>query len=283
MAKSLAAKFEGVEIRHRSPGKEASSHGALLDLGWSFSPRVEDTAPDTIVLDLAGLASLFGSEENIAQSIDAAAPPISVSTPMWPSLATWKRPCLRRAVFPELRKFLRVKNEGVWAAYPVHFLPASQEILETLERWGIRNCEAFAALPLLDLSERIGQAGVRLHELARGAYPRSLILAEPGHSFEEEMTLEDAVEELEPLAFILGRLLDQLTARLDARSLAVNSIRVQFELDTASQMEVSEFAAAREAARQKRTAGKRAQQRTCQSLTKKFLRCRCPCAIPKCC
>jgi protein ImuB len=69
ISKSLAAKFEGVEIRHRSPGKEASSHAALLDLAWSFSPRVEDTAPDTMVLDLAGLASLFGSEENIADQL----------------------------------------------------------------------------------------------------------------------------------------------------------------------------------------------------------------------
>src|SRR5579863_2933640 len=60
MDKSLAAQFAGVEIRHRSPDKEKASHAALLDLGWSVSPRVEDTALDTIILDLAGLASLFG-------------------------------------------------------------------------------------------------------------------------------------------------------------------------------------------------------------------------------
>ena len=40
---------------------------ALMDVAWSISPRVEDTAPDTIVLDLEGLASLFGSEEEIAR------------------------------------------------------------------------------------------------------------------------------------------------------------------------------------------------------------------------
>ena len=50
------------------------------------------------------------------------------------------------------------------------------EILETLERWGVRTCEALAALPVLELSERLGQEGVRLHELARGdasAFPGS--------------------------------------------------------------------------------------------------------------
>jgi protein ImuB len=95
----------------------------------------------------------------------------------------------------------------------------------------VRTCAALAALPVLDLSERLGQEGVRLHALARGENARALILAEPAAYFEEEMELDDAVEELEPLAFILGRLLDQLCARLNARSLAVQVIRVRFDLE----------------------------------------------------
>ncbi len=101
---------------------------------------------------------------------------------------------------------------------------------KTLARWGIRTCAALAALPVLQLSERLGQEGVRLHELARGARVRSLALAEPGIYFEEEMELEDAVEDLEPLSFLLGRLLDQLCARLQARSLAASAIHLRFDL-----------------------------------------------------
>ena len=66
MARTLAEQFETVQIRPRSRAQEKAAHAALLDLGWSISPRVEDTAPDTIVIDLAGLSSLFGSEESIA-------------------------------------------------------------------------------------------------------------------------------------------------------------------------------------------------------------------------
>jgi protein ImuB len=62
---------------------------------------------------------------------------------------------------------------------------------------------------------------------------RSLVLAQTSLSFEEEMELEDSVEELEPLSFILGRLLDQLCARLNARSLAAHSIHARFKLDPA--------------------------------------------------
>jgi hypothetical protein len=67
MTKSQVAEFCNVEIRHRSEAQEKAVHAALLDVAWSVSPRVEDTAADTIVLDLEGLASLFGADESIAR------------------------------------------------------------------------------------------------------------------------------------------------------------------------------------------------------------------------
>ena len=52
---------------------------------------------------------------------------------------------------------------------PVGTLLPSPEILETLARWGVETCGALAALPVIQLSERLGQEGVRLHTLgARG-------------------------------------------------------------------------------------------------------------------
>jgi len=45
------------------------------------------------------------------------------------------------------------------------------------------------------------------------------------------MELEYAVTELEPLSFILGRLLNQLCARLAARSLATNELKLQLGLE----------------------------------------------------
>ena len=91
---------------------------------------------------------------------------------------------------------------------------------------------------MLELSERLGQEGVRLHEWARGAGVRSMILAESATCFEEEIELEDSVEELEPLSFLLGRLLDQLCVRLTARSLAVCAIHLRFELDPCGRKEL---------------------------------------------
>src|ERR1700731_4812801 len=69
MTKAQVAEFCGVEIRQRSEAQEKTAHAALLDVGWSVSPRVEETAPDTIALDLEGLTSLFGADENIAREL----------------------------------------------------------------------------------------------------------------------------------------------------------------------------------------------------------------------
>jgi len=59
------------------------------------------------------------------------------------------------------------------------------------------------------------------------------VIAEADLVFEEEMELDDAVEELEPLSFVLGRLLGQLCVRLTARAMAASVLRVRFDLQPA--------------------------------------------------
>ena len=56
-------------LRPRSPLQESSAHAALLDCAQSFSPCVEDAACDTVLLDLAGMESLFGSLTKISCAI----------------------------------------------------------------------------------------------------------------------------------------------------------------------------------------------------------------------
>lgn len=230
MAKSQAAQFCAVEIRQRSRLQEKSAHAALLDLGASVSPRMEDTAPDIIILDIAGLTSLFGSEENIARQLMQRASGLGLITHI--AVSSNLEVALHAARGLSGITLIPSGEEAkCLGELPVRALLPSAEILETLEHWGVRDCAALAALPLLQLSERLGQEGVRLHELARGASLRSIALAEPAVHFEEEMALDFAVAELEPLAFLLGRLLDQLCARLQARALAACAIRLRFDLE----------------------------------------------------
>lgn len=238
MTKSQAVQFPSLEIRLRARSAEQCTHAALLDLGWSVSPRVEDTAADSIVIDLAGLACLFGSEEAIANLLAKRASDLGLIVQI--AVSSNLEVALHAARgFPGITVIPPGEESRRLGPLPFQVFSPPAEILGTLERWGVRTCEALAKLPLLELSERLGQQGVQLHQWARGASVRSMILAEPTLSFEEEMALEYAAEEFEPLAFLLGRLLDQLCARLTARSLAACALRLRFGLDTSCDREAS--------------------------------------------
>ena len=44
-------------------------HELLVELAYCFSPKIEETASDTVVLDIAGCELLFGTPAEIAESI----------------------------------------------------------------------------------------------------------------------------------------------------------------------------------------------------------------------
>jgi protein ImuB len=229
MTKTNAAQFAGVELRPRSRPREKATHAALLDIGWSVSPQIEDTAEDAIVLDLSGLDHLFHAGEEIAARLMQ----LSFGCGLLPNVAiasNIEAALLAARGFTGITVIPPGKESQYLSRLPACVLPLSGETAETLSRWGVHTCGAFAELPVLQISERLGQEGVCLHALARGAESRSLIVAEQESAFEEAMELEDAIEELDPLSFLLGRLLDQLCVRLVARSLAAASIRVHLEL-----------------------------------------------------
>jgi protein ImuB len=229
MTKAQVAQFLNVHICMRSEAQEKAAHAALLDAAWSVSPRVEDAGPDTILLDLEGLASLFGADENIAQELAQRVAGIGLAARV--AVAANMEVAVHAARgFPGITVIAAGAERKRLGALPVGVLTTQAETLGILERWGVETLRALAALPVLQLSERLGQEGVRLSELARGVRQRSLVLAQPSTQFLEEMELDDAVEELEPLSFLLGRLLDQLCARLEARALAVRAVRIRFEL-----------------------------------------------------
>src|SRR5262252_8989920 len=56
-------------LHQRSPLQENSAHSALLDVAHAFTPRVEDTAADTLLLDLTGMERLFGAPVKMAREL----------------------------------------------------------------------------------------------------------------------------------------------------------------------------------------------------------------------
>ena len=56
-------------------------------------------------------------------------------------------------------------------------------------------------------------------------------MVDPPRNVEERIELEDAITDLASLAFILNRLLNQLSARVRARGVATEEIRLRLDLE----------------------------------------------------
>ena len=253
MTKLQAETCSGLVLRPRSLLAEAAAHAALLDCAQSFSPIVEDTAADTVILDIEGLERLFGPPAAIARDLARRASDLgmeaNVAAAANPDAALHAArgfygvtviPCgkgaerLGELPLPVLLPGLPNKNLA-----DRNHAEARRELLQTLDRWGVRTFRALAALPEVALSERLGQPGVHLQKMARGETARTLVLAHPPLNFEEAVELEYPVALLEPLTFILNRMLEQLCARLTVRALATNELRLHLELDT-SEVDIQE-------------------------------------------
>jgi protein ImuB len=251
MTKLQAAIFTLAILRQRSAERETSAHAALLDMAFGFSPRVEDTADDRLLLDLSGLERLHGSASAMARELAArvntaglegnvaiAANPESAMHAACGFTGTTVIPAgeesRRLGVLP-LNVLLdsfdmpRTRKSTSAAARECEQLRA--QMLDTLERWGVRDFRSLALLPEHALASRLGEAGARLQRLARGAELRTLTLCEPELRFEEALELESPVETLEPLSFLLNRLLEQLCARLESRALAAHELHMRLHLE----------------------------------------------------
>ncbi len=246
MTKAQAELCPELMLRPRSPLQESAAHAALLDCAQSFSPCVEDAAAGTAILDLAGLESLFGPLPVIAQNLFLRAANLGLdgnvalaSNPDAAVLAA--RGFSGVTIIPSGQEAEQLGSLSIEVLFPENSgkekRDEKKEIdrrLETLSRWGVRNLSALAALPEVALSERLDQQGLRLQQLARGAASRTLVPVEAPPVFEEAIELEYPIMLLEPLAFLLHRLLEQICQRLAARALNTQELHLTLELESFS-------------------------------------------------
>lgn len=226
----LQAEACRVAVRRRVQEQEDSAQASLIDCAYCFSPRVEATAPGTIIIDLSGTERLLGDGKTIVQCIRTHVAQCgfesNISIAANPDAAQYAAKGISGITIIPAGKEVQCLG-----CLPVDVLELEPDVLDTLDAWGIHDFKSLAALPPIPLSERLGQRGLYLQRLAKGAAMRELIPAEPPMSFEECEELEEPVELLEPLTFILNHLLEQLMRRLARRSLATDHIEVDLTLE----------------------------------------------------
>ncbi len=237
-------------LRQRSPQQENAAHAALLDVAHAFSPRVEDADCDTLLLDLTGLERLYGVPARMGSDLKSRVAAVAIEA----NIAIARNPdaalhaargfdgvtvippgseAQRLGVLPAhiLLDAFQISAPGIAGGKASEREKLREEMLDTLERWGVRDFRTLALLPEHALASRLGQTGAQLRRLARGEGMRTLALCEPPLQFEESMELEYPVETIESLSFVLNRLLEQLCARLETRSLAAQELRLRLQLE----------------------------------------------------
>ncbi len=233
--------------------------GVLLGIAREFSPRLERHGPECVVLDVSGLGRLLGEAPAIGEALARAAADRAAADRAAADRAAGIRVAIaptqtaaRLLTVAHLRLVVAGDPAAALAPLPLRILRtlideggntpgesrartaararATAARLEMFQRWGLTTLGELAALPAGALSERMGQEGLLLQRLARGADAGPLV-PDPGTPrFLQAIDLEWPIETLEPLSFVLARLLDPLAAALERADRGAAALRLDLRL-----------------------------------------------------
>ena len=222
------------------PEADAADLERALERLAAFSPGIAastdpaDPAFGLIEVQVDGLERLFGPEPILYERIREALAPLLPGRPRAGIAGTRFAATLAAAsAGNELVGVPPGEDAAFLAPLPAGLLTPDREVRGRLARFGLERIGAVAELPLSALVARFGDEGARMHLRARGEEldpfrprrtPERLCLALP---------LEPAVSDLQPLRFVLHRLVGALADQLLARGTAALRAHLRLELDVA--------------------------------------------------
>lgn len=217
-----------IRLLERDPEAESNLRKELVEWAESFTPDLEISAEDTVLLDLR--MRIDGSER-LSQT--NALNGISIwfaeaSTPDLADLAV-RHPMTRG----------RVVGSADLAELPIGVLGqvAGGErrhggmAWAVLDLWGIRTLGDFMRLPRQALAERLGPVAGYWHDVLHGRVCRPLRLHRVIEPIADGIELEEPETRTEALVFVVKRLLQTISQELSTRRLAAGSLRVALGLE----------------------------------------------------
>jgi protein ImuB len=236
----------------RSSSELRSPASDLVSLAADFSPRYEQHRADLVSIDVRGLSRLLGTPRTIGAELrrEAASRGMRVHVAVAPTrmaalVLALARPGLTIVGTTDMADALSRVPLAVLEQLPDDPVPAggsaaqarlraddARLAMAALKRWGVRTLGDLAALPPADLAARLGRGGRMWQAVARGEDIRPLVPMQPDERFDGTMALEWPIEGLEPLSFVLTRLLEPLSTRLERRDRGAAVLYVQLGLVT---------------------------------------------------
>ena len=215
--------------RARDPASERAASDALCEIAARFSPRVEPVSEPAAGVVFLDIAAPRISEVELGQALARAAH--REGLPAGVGIASSKlaaRIAARTAVGEQPKVVAAGAEAAFLAPLPLARLAPELALARTIERWGLTSIGDFARLSPAEVASRLGEAGARLHAVARGIDPRPLLAREPPPDLSEGLELEWALVTIEPFLFVAHAALERLCRRLETR--AVGCARLALEL-----------------------------------------------------
>jgi protein ImuB len=240
MSRLQAESFFGTHLMTRSQELEHSARAVLLQCASVFSPRIEvvhsrqeEQSGGTVVLDISGSDRLFGAPGDLAETLRKKIAVQGLLVHVAASRNFHAGVCAARGL-AGVTVMAPTKEADILRPLTLDVLDLSPEAASTLHLWGVHTCGMLAALPERELVSRLGIEGQRLRQLARGEYSHLLVPmeAEFDSALIQRFELEDPVETLEPLLFLISSMLGELVQRAMSRALAIASVQVTLALLT---------------------------------------------------
>jgi len=206
----------------------------VLAVARDFSPRVMTASEREVLVDISGLGRLIGPPDEIARQLAHA----MFDAGLTPNVAIGSTHTIERLLAhgAETGHGLTLRQLPVELLQALETLPRAMNErdrlrpYETLQRWGIERLGDLAALPAPALSSRLGRRGVTLQRLARGLDLRPFVPDRETTRFIESLELEWPIDSLEPLSFVLARLLEPLSNALERADRGAVAIRLELRL-----------------------------------------------------
>ena len=215
----------GLVVRTPQPGAEEEAAVGLAGAAFSVSPMVEMTVPGLCTLEVTGLAA-----ERREPSLRAAIARLA-RLELAATAGLGSTPLLARYAAQLAKPFLAIGNERAFLApLPLAMAEPPPDIAAILANWGIATCGALTALAKADVTHRLGPAGLALWERAAGEASRPLRLRAPARTFAARLDCEHELETLEPVLFIVRRLVDRLAVDLADAGRAAGEITLELGL-----------------------------------------------------
>lgn len=258
------ARCPQLQVQDRRPEREATQLRGAAELLTAFGPHVELMEPHRLLVEFGRSRTVLrgASDADIAeamvQRLHKAGHRAAVVVASRPELATT---CLgiwsdRLRAAPsksstwvldpgeEWSIFERLPLETlVWVSPSQdpegHRLARMEEALAHFRWLGLRTVGELAALEGKDLPSRLAEVGYELLQKARGGKERPLRAFRPPEQFMEHFELDHGTEQLEPLLFILRRLVHRLALRLDARGRSTGRLALTISHEPSTDQPVS--------------------------------------------